>query len=211
MPLELVVNKKFEDPEEQIQFVRTALSSVDRLESLVTDFILLTNIDLGDLNPIRQRIDINNHILLPIQKRLARYKTKELNFIPQIKGEGEITAPRRDFTHALVHLLDNAFKFSPERGKVTFILESSTNGGASILIQDEGPGIPADLREKVFERYYQISQGDNREQEGLGVGLFITRAIFSNLGGSVTILDSSKGCLVQALLPNLRPEDISYG
>jgi len=211
MPLELVVNKKFEDPEEQIQFVRTALSSVDRLESLVTDFILLTNIDLGDLNPIRQRIDINNHILLPIQKRLARYKTKELNFIPQIKDEGEITAPRRDFTHALVHLLDNAFKFSPERGKVTFILESGTNGGASILIQDEGPGIPADLREKVFDRYYQISQGDNREQEGLGVGLFIARAIFSSLGGNVTILDSSKGCLVQALLPNLRPEDISYG
>ncbi len=68
MPLELVVNKKFEDPEEQIQFVRTALSSVDRLESLVTDFILLTNIDHSDLNRIRQRVDINNHIRLPIQK-----------------------------------------------------------------------------------------------------------------------------------------------
>ena len=211
MPLELVVNKKFEDPEEQIQFVRTALSSVDRLESLVTDFILLTNIDHGDLNRIRQRIDINNHILLPIQKRLARYKTKDLNFIPEINGEGEITAPRREFTHALVHLLDNAFKFSPERGKVKFRLESDTNGGASILIQDEGPGVSVDLREKVFDRYYQISQGDNREQEGLGVGLFIARAVFSNLGGSVSILNDSIGCQVHALLPNLRPEDISYG
>jgi len=211
MPLELVVNKKFEDPEEQIQFVRTALSSVDRLESLVTDFILLTNIDHGDLNRIRQRIDINNHVLLPIQKRLARYKAKELNFIPEIKGEGEITAPRREFTHALVHLLDNAFKFSPERGKVKFTLENDTNGGASILIQDEGPGVPVDLHERVFERYYQISQGDNREQEGLGVGLFIARAVFSNLGGSVSILNGSNGCQVHALLPNLRPEDISYG
>jgi DNA-binding response OmpR family regulator len=150
MPLELVVNKKFEDPEEQIQFVRTALSSVDRLESLVTDFILLTNIDHGDLNRIRQRIDINNHILLPIQKRVARYKTKEVNFICHIQGEGEIAAPRREFTHALVHLIDNAFKFSPDHGKVTFVLESDTYGGARILIQDEGPGIPADLREKVL-------------------------------------------------------------
>ena len=211
MPLELVVNKKFEDPEEQIQFVRTALSSVDRLESLVTDFILLTNIDHGDLNRIRQRIDINNHILLPIQKRLARYTTKALNFVPEIKGDGEITAPRREFTHALVHLLDNAFKFSPEAGTVKFTLERGTNGGASILIQNEGAGVPADLREKVFERYYQISQGDNREQEGLGVGLFIARAVFTNLGGSVSILNSSNGCQVQALLPNLRPEDISYG
>jgi signal transduction histidine kinase len=211
MPLELVVNKKFEDPEEQIQFVRTALSSVDRLESLVTDLLLLTNIDHGDLNRIRQRIDLQNHILFPLQKRLARYQSKELNFIPHIKGEGEILAPRREFTHALVHLLDNAFKFSPDHGKVIFLLERTTNGGARILLMDEGPGLPVDTREKVFERYFQISRGDNREQEGLGVGLFIARAIFSSLGGSVTVLDSLKGCLIEARLPNLRPEDISYG
>ena len=211
MPLELVVNNKFEDPEQQIQFVRTALSSVDRLESLVTDFILLTNIDHGDLNRIRQSININDHILLPIKKRLSRYKEKELDFTCEIKGEGEIKAPRREFIHVLVHLLDNAFKFSPDRGKVKFTLEIDTNGGAAILVEDEGTGIPEELREKVFERYYQISQGDSREQEGLGVGLFIARAVFSSLGGSLTILESSKGCRVRAMLPNLRPEDISYG
>jgi len=211
MPLELVVNKKFEDPEEQIQFVRTALSSVDRLESLVTDFILLTNIDHSDLNRIRQRVDINNHILLPIQKRLARYQAKGLNFASEVKGVGEIMAPRREFSHAIVHLLDNAFKFSPVGGTVKLALEMGARGGAMIRVEDEGPGIPVDMREKVFERYYQISQGDNREQEGLGVGLFISRAVFSSLGGSLTVLDSSKGCLIQAILPNLRPEDISYG
>lgn len=211
MPLELVVNNKFEDPEEQIHFVRTALSSVDRLESLVTDFILLTNIDHGDLNRIRQRIDIDSNILLPIQKRLARYKIKELEFSHEIRGEGEITAPRREFIHALVHLVDNAFKFSPDQGKVKFTLDIGANGGATILVEDEGTGIPADLRERVFERYYQISQGDNREQEGLGVGLFIARSVFFSLGGNVTILNSSNGCQIQAVLPNLRPEDIFYG
>jgi len=211
MPLELVVNRKFEDPGEQIQFVRTALSSVDRLESLVTDFILLTNIDHGDLNRIRQRVDNNNHILLPIQKRLARYQAKQLDFVYDIKGEGEIAAPRREFTHALVHLIDNACKFSPQGGKVKFFLQIGRNGGAAIVVEDEGPGIPTELQEKVLERYYQISQGDNREQEGLGVGLFIARAVFSSLGGSVTILDNSTGFHIQAVLPNLRPEDISYG
>jgi len=150
MPLELVVNRKFDDPEEQIHFVRTALSSVDRLESLVTDFILLTNIDHGDLNCIRQRIDVNNHILLPIQKRLARYQSKELKFTYEILGEGEIKAPRREFTHALVHLADNAFKFSPDRGSIHLILGIDNNGGAKILIKDSGSGIPAELREKVF-------------------------------------------------------------
>jgi two-component system, sensor histidine kinase and response regulator len=211
MPLELVVNNKFEDPEEQIQFVRTALSSVDRLESLVTDFILLTNIDHGDLNRIRQRIDVNHHILYPIQKRLARYKAKELEFVYEVKGQGEITAPRREFTHALIQLLDNAFKFSPDGGKVKLTVASDTEGGATFFVQDEGPGIPRDLREKVFERFYQISQGDNREHDGLGAGLFIARAVFSSLGGDVTVLDSPTGCIVQAVLPNVRPEDVSYG
>jgi len=218
MPLELVVNNKFEDPEEQIRFVRTALSSVDRLESLVNDFILLTNIDNGDLNRIRQQIDMDSQILLPIQKRMERYKTKELEFVYEIKGQGEVTAPRHEFTRALIHLADNAFKFSPDRGTVKFSLESDTGGGAVILVENEGSGIPQgkqscgqDLREKVFERFYQVSQGDNREYDGLGVGLFIARAVFSSLGGSVTILDSTNGCRVQAVLPPVRPEDVSYG
>jgi two-component system sensor histidine kinase/response regulator len=211
MPLELVVNKKFEDPEEQIQFVRSALSSVDRLESLVTDFILLTNIDHGDLNGIRQRIDINNHILLPIQKRLERYQAKGLKLVYEIKGQGDISAPRREFTHALVHLAENAFKFSPPGSTVKLTLELDTEGGATILLEDTGAGIPAELREKVFERYYQISRGDGREHDGLGVGLFIARAVFSNLGGCVSILDSAPGCRVQAILPPAKPEDILYG
>ena len=211
MPLELMVNNRFEDPEEQIRFTRMALSSVDRLESLVTDFILLTNIDHGDLNHIRQHIDVNNHILIPIQKRLARYKTKELEFIHELKGQGEIVAPRHEFIHALVHLLDNAFKFSPDRGRVNLTVEASAEGGAMILVEDQGAGISPELKEKVFERYYQVSQGDNREYGGLGVGLFIARAVFSSLGGSVTMLDGSNGCRVQAVLPNVRPEDILYG
>ena len=211
MPLELVVNQKYENPEEQIQFVRTALSSVDRLESLVTDFILLTNIDHGDLNRIRQRVDIDNHILVPARKRLIRYEAKDLDFVYEVKGQGAIMAPRREFTHALVHLLDNAFKFGPDQGTVKLTVELDTNGGANLLVEDEGPGIPENLREKVFERFYQVSQGDSRAHDGLGAGLFIARAVFSNLGGSVVILDSSRGCSVQAVLPNVRTEDICYG
>jgi two-component system, sensor histidine kinase and response regulator len=152
MPLELVINNKFENPEEQIRFIRLALSSVERLESLATDFILLSNIDNGDLNRIRQAIDINSHILLPIRKRLERYKTKELEFVCEIKGQGEITAPRREFIHAVMHLVDNAFKFSAERGTVKFSLESGINGGAILVVENEGLGIPQDMREKVFER-----------------------------------------------------------
>jgi two-component system sensor histidine kinase/response regulator len=211
MPLELIINNRFSDPQEQIQFVRMALSSVDRLESLVTDFILLTIIDSGDLNRVRQPLQLSNHILLPIQRRLERYKAKDLQFTYEIKGQGEITAPRREFTHALVHLLDNAFKFSPDHGHVQLTIEVAAKGGASFTVVDEGAGISEDLHERVFERYYQASRGETREYDGLGVGLFISRSVFSNLGGDVTILRRATGCGVLAVLPGLRAEDILYG
>lgn len=68
-----------------------------------------------------------------------------------------------------------------------------------------------EYREKVFEKFYQISQGDTRQHDGLGVGLTIARATFRHLGGDVKIADSSRGCLVLAELPDVRPEDIVYG
>jgi len=211
MSLEMVVNRKFNTPEEQGEFIRIAHSSADRLEALIADIILLADIDQKKLNPMRQSLDVENHILAPIRRRLARYESKKLNFLHTINFNGEIKAPRREFSQALVHLMDNAFRFSPDEGKVGLVIRGGENGGATILVQDEGAGIPLELREKVFERFYQVSQGDARQHQGLGVGLTIARAVFANLGGGVQILDSEKGCRVQAVLPDLRPEDIVYG
>jgi signal transduction histidine kinase len=188
-----------------------ALSNVDRLESLVTDFILLTNIDHGNLNRIRQHIDVENHILFPIRKRMERYRSKNIRLVPRVSIQGEITAPRREFIQSLVHLVDNAVKFGPENGTVELMIESAEDGSTAFTVQDEGEGIPHDLRDKVFERYYQIDQGDSRKYEGLGVGLTIARAVFANMGGTVSVLDSDQGCRVQAILPARTTEDILYG
>ncbi|MDD2921648.1 MAG: hybrid sensor histidine kinase/response regulator [Anaerolineales bacterium] len=211
MSLDMVVNRKFSTPEEQAEFIRIAHSSADRLESLIADIIFLADIDQNKLNTMRQPIDSEHHILTPIKKRLARYESKGLRFVHDISPDGIIKAPRREFAQALAHLLDNAFRFSPENGKVGLVVRAGENGGATITVLDEGKGVPVELREKVFERFYQISQGDARGYQGLGVGLTIARAAFSSLGGEVKIIDSEKGCCVRATLPDLRAEDISYG
>ncbi len=213
MSLDVVVNNKFSTPQEQSDFIRIAHSSADRLESLVADIILLSDIDQNKLNTMRMPIDPEHHILTPIKRRLNRYEDKHLNFLHDFSliPDQPITAPRREFSQALVHLMDNAFRFSPQGGKVGLIIRAAQNGGATILVQDEGIGIPPELREKVFERFYQISQGDARKYQGLGVGLTVARAVFASLGGEVKILESEKGCCVQAVLPGLRDEDISYG
>jgi len=211
MPLELAVNHKFTDPAEQSKFIRMALSNVDKLDSLVADIVVLSNIEHGDLNSVRQSVDIKDHILTPAYKRLERYKTKELDFVHQVENNGEVKAPRREFLQAVLHLIDNAFKFSPQKGKVQLNIRSGTNGGVKIEISDEGPGISTQEREKVFDRFYQISQGDNREHDGLGVGLTIARAVFESLKGYVKIVDSVRGCVVLAELPDVSAEDTVYG
>jgi signal transduction histidine kinase len=211
LPLELAANNRFDTPEEQSQFIRVALSNADKLEALVTDLILLSNIDGGNLNTIRQFIDPRTNILIPIQKRFERYASKHLNLILECPQDAAIYAPRREFTHSIVHLADNAFKFSPERGNVTIRVMPGQNGGATVQVQDEGPGIPVELREKVFERFYQISQGDNREHDGLGIGLTIARAVFEHLGGRVDITEAGRGCVVRAVLPDRRADELSYG
>jgi signal transduction histidine kinase len=197
MPLELAANHRFANPEEQSKFIQIALSNADRLESLITDLILLSNVDMGNLNSIRQRIDPRANIIAPIQKRLERYQAKNLNFVLDCPEQAELYAPRREFTHALVHLADNAFKFTPDNGNVLFRVTPDGNGGAEIQVRDDGPGIPAELREKVFERFYQISQGDNRTYEGLGIGLTIVQAVFGSVGGTVEIVDIPSGCLAR--------------
>lgn len=211
MFLEIVATQKFDTLEEQKEFIRIARSSGDRLESLVSDIIFLTDLDQGVFNNVRQKINPETHLLQHLRRRLARYESKMLKFVPIVPAAGEIEAPRHEFVHAVMHLADNAFKFSPDDGTIILKITPGERGGATITIEDQGPGIPAALREKVFERYYQISQGPTREYQGLGLGLTIARAVFRSLGGDVKILDSAQGCCVQAVLPDLEIKDAPHG
>jgi DNA-binding response OmpR family regulator len=97
MSLDMVVNRKFATPEEQAEFIRIAYSSADRLESLIADIILLSDIDQNRLNTLRQPIDVENNILVPVTRRLERYKSKDLQFVHDLDLNGVIHAPRREF------------------------------------------------------------------------------------------------------------------
>jgi len=211
LPLEAILQSKFDDPEQQIRFIRIALSNADRLESLTTDFILLTNIDHGYLNTVRQPINVEVHILVPARRRMQRYAEKHLELVTHLSLLGPVSAPRKEFTHIVLHLLDNAFKFSPPGGTVELSISSDLQGNTSLGVSDQGPGIPPELREKVFERYFQGSQGNTRAYEGLGVGLPLARAVIQQLGGSLRILDAPSGCRIGLYLPACGSGEPAYG
>jgi signal transduction histidine kinase len=124
-----------------------------------------------------------------------------------VQINAEINMPRKEFTQSVLHLADNAFKFSHQDGKVEIEIHSTDAGGVVVNIADEGIGIPVELRDKVFERFYQISQGDSRNYDGLGIGLTIVKAISEGLGGAVAFLDADSGCYVRMTIPGKTQRD----
>jgi two-component system, sensor histidine kinase and response regulator len=202
MSLQTVMHQKSSggDNENVEWSIQAALNSAEKLKQLVNDLILLNSIDTGELSTFRQAIDVNLDIRTPVEKR-ANSWNKKLKVEFKIHPDVRVYAPRLEFNQAILHLADNACKFSPENGTIRILVTPNGEGGCVFSIADQGPGIPKELRQKVFERYYQISEGDARIYGGLGVGLTIVQAIATALGGGVKILDTDRGCILQLTLP----------
>jgi len=195
--LELSLNNRFENPAEEKEFISRALTNVHQLRSLIEDLLFLTYIDQGTLNTFRQPVDFQFDLYDPAQYLLERYDDKKLNLLINVDPKVQLNAPRHEFKQISMHLIDNACKFSPDKGVVNVDVMPNGEGGCILTVKDQGPGISPALREKVFERYYQVSQGDSRLFRGLGLGLTIARSIARSLGGDVVIIDSEQGCQVQ--------------
>jgi signal transduction histidine kinase len=201
MALDMVLRDKYDDPEDLKWFVETALSQSHRLNGLIDDLTFLSNHDLGRIVILKQKVDIENDFSSVIEARREMYKDKNLRVDINIADGIVIHAPRREFRQAVAHLVDNSLKFSPPMTSILIDLAARGDGGCVLTVTDYGMGIPTELHEKVFERYYQISQGDTRTHSGLGVGLTIARIIARLLGGDTLILPSNRGCRVQMILP----------
>jgi signal transduction histidine kinase len=99
---------------------------------------------------------------------------------------------------AIANLVDNAIKHGCKGGQVT-VTCSSTDGGATIAIADDGPGIPADQRDHVFKRFYRLEQ--SRYTPGNGLGLSLVAAVARLHGAEIALHDNAPGLTVQLSFP----------
>ncbi len=101
----------------------------------------------------------------------------------------------------LLNLLSNAFKFAPEGGAVRLVLQAADDE-AEISVQDDGPGVPPDLRETIFEPFRQADSSATRRTGGTGLGLAIVRQFVELHGGAATVTDApGGGALFRVRLP----------
>lgn len=171
--LDMVLRNKYDNPDNLKEFIETALSQSHRLNGLIDDLTFLNDHDTRRTFFLRQKVDIDNDFAAVVNIRQEMYRIKNLRVEVDIAEGIVIHAPRREFRQMVSHLVDNALKFSFPFTSVLIDLAINGNGGCVLTITDYGVGIPSNLREKVFERYYQITQGNLGSYGGLGVGLTI--------------------------------------
>ena len=120
-----------------------------------------------------------------------------------------IFGDRFALTTLLQNLLSNANKYTPDGGDVRVALMRS-DSAVTIVVEDSGPGIPVELRNDVFERFYRVG-GDRHSswQPGSGLGLAIAKGIADLHGASLSITESSfaTGAAFQVSFPRNRPNN----
>ena len=201
LSLEMVLRDKYSDPDELGWLVETAFSQSTRLNTLIDDMIYLSSHESGQINVLRQEVDVIHSFMEPVKKLRDYYADKQIKIQIYVDPGVSIHVPRREFRQATMHIIDNAFKFSPPMTSIRINLERNGTGGFMLTVSDYGSGIPQELREAVFERFYQIDSGDTRDYNGLGIGLTIARFFARSFGGDVEILDIPTGCTVRMTIP----------
>jgi two-component system OmpR family sensor kinase len=165
-------------PEEYVRVLGSALEEAERLSRLAEDLLTLTRSEAGVLKPQIQTVDLTERV----QRTVARFSQEAAGKELQILGPADEAFPADVdpdlFDRLLWNLLGNAVKFSPRGGRVEVGLES-TDRGAVLEVADNGPGIPEDQLEKVFERFFRTDEArtHGEDSSGTGLGLAIAHAI----------------------------------
>jgi two-component system, OmpR family, sensor histidine kinase BaeS len=160
-----------------------------RLEHLVNDLRILSLADAGELSISPQTVEPGR--LLQDVASAYQYQAQQKN----ISLELDIVSPLADIevdpgriTQVLTNILDNALRHTPEGGKIVLSARDANVGDQiELVIQDSGPGLPAEDLERIFDRFYRTDASRQRENSGgSGLGLAIAKSIVQAHGGQLT-------------------------
>ena len=99
------------------------------------------------------------------------------------------------------NLLSNAIRYNREGGTVTLRVLACDGNQVLVTVQDTGPGIPAEHRERIFERFYRVDTHRSRQTGGTGLGLAIVKQLLSILQGSIRLHSDAGGSRFEVMLP----------
>ena len=157
--------------------------NVRRLADLCDRVIRLTQTD-GRGAELKEKFDLAEAVSAAAEAVSAAAEKKNIRLEVSAGAGLAVEGDRMMVESALVNLIDNAIKYSPEGGEVK-VGAAADGGGAKVKVSDRGAGIPADERERIFDRFHRGSAAAGKE--GSGLGLSIARQTAAVHGGDVTV------------------------
>jgi len=191
--------------DETKRFVDISLKQAQRLNRLVDDLLVISKVELGELDFRFEEISLRNALggVIPLVEAKVKLKNITIhNKVPE--NDVTIRADRDRLTQILVNVLDNAVKFTPEDGSI-YIDAGQKNNYAVLTILDTGIGIPKEEVQRLGERFYRVDRSRSRDLGGTGLGLSIVKHLMIVHGGRMEIESQlGRGTKVSLFFPVIK-------
>ncbi|HEV2211650.1 MAG TPA: ATP-binding protein [Verrucomicrobiae bacterium] len=180
--VETLLDGAREQPDLALKFLRTIDRNAERLKLLIEDLLTISELESGRVKLHLQSVavrDVTDKVLADFKARAEARKVKLVDATQDLRVRAD---PDR-LEQVLGNLVDNAIKYGRNEGTVTIRAQAVDSGQVELAVADDGPGIPPEALERVFERFYRVDKARSREQGGTGLGLSIVKHIVQTHGG----------------------------
>lgn len=164
-----------------------ANNNCERLIRLINDILDIEKIEAGRMEFRFKRIELNKLIQETIQANLALASKQDLKIDFSTDEIFYVWADQDKLTQVITNLLSNAIRYSPQNGVVKIRLTNLIDK-VRVSVIDNGPGIPKEFRNKIFDKFTQADSSDARKLSGTGLGLNISKVIIERHGGNISFL-----------------------
>ena len=182
---EVALSKPLADPEKQ-DLLGSILEECHRLTWITDQLLTLSREDAGIAQNVRETVDLSQLAKEVVETMRPLAEAKELRLRTIANGESRVLGDPARLRHVIYNLLDNAIKYTAERGGIEVSVAVSV-GGVRLTVADTGVGIEREHQPHVFERFYRADKARTRDAGGTGLGLSIVESIVAAHGGSVAV------------------------
>ncbi len=162
---------------------------IDKLTGLINTLLDVTKVQSGKMDFVEDLFDVNDFVREVSEEMQAACPRHRI--VSEVKATGDIYGDKARISQVLTNLISNAAKYSPDSNEI--IVRAVGNRDEYVFsVQDFGVGIPKEMQDKVFGRFFRVSELSGNRVSGLGLGLFISSQIVKQHGGNLW-LESQPG------------------
>lgn len=185
---ETLLDGAIHDEANNVQFLSIIRQNAERLRRLTEDLLTLSRIELNRRRFSFALYDVNALLAEQVDAMRPMAQSKEVQVTLDPAPDGcEAFCDSEAVRQIVSNLLDNALKYTPERGSVTIGAREVPGDRVLVYVRDSGLGIPAEDLPRLFERFYRVDKARSREMGGTGLGLSIVKHLVRAQGGEVSV------------------------